>query len=250
MDVTRRLGLQPDGTNVPSGPREREQLVRYINIKLAALGMPVAGDGVDTSFMEVAGDLLAHFREYSRLLEGYLCPADQRIQNFLDDHLAGLSLNGPVRLPGRTLIADRHGIARELSLPRTKNHFHSDRLDSYRVRQGVLHNPASDRRTTEGVFHVAENGLPIPADKIAVPLAVYGNLLHAALNPPADLLRLPFTSSEGRLPSRYSFRYRFDPPSCRSSRVRPAQEHGGALLRAGRARIEPRFRRVDLRQRG
>ena len=31
----------------------------------------------------------------------------------------------------------------------------------------------NDRRTTQGVFHVAEGGLPIPADKIAVPLVAY-----------------------------------------------------------------------------
>ena len=29
-----------------------------------------------------------------------------------------------------------------------------------RLPQGVLHNPRSDRRTTQGVFHVAEGGLP------------------------------------------------------------------------------------------
>jgi hypothetical protein len=33
----------------------------------------------------------------------------------------------------------------------------------------VLHNPASDRRTTAGVFHIVEGGLPIPDDKLAVP---------------------------------------------------------------------------------
>jgi phosphoenolpyruvate carboxykinase (diphosphate) len=45
----------------------------------------------------------------------------------------------------------------------------------------VLHNPASDRRTTEGSFHVAEGGLPIPGDKKAVPKAVFARLLEAAL---------------------------------------------------------------------
>jgi hypothetical protein len=165
--------LLQDGRNVPHDRREREQLVRYINVKLAALGAPPAqipGDGED-GFMDVGDDLLAHFREYSRLLEGYLCPVDQRIQAFLDEHLSGEQLNGPVRLPARTLIVDRHGLARELSLPIGENKHKSEHLESYRVRQGVLHNPTNDRRTTEGVFHIAEGGLPIPHDKLAVAAA-------------------------------------------------------------------------------
>ena len=60
---------------------------------------------------------------------------------------------------------ERHGIARMLSLPPDQDEFKSSILSSYRVHQGVCHNPASDRRTTEGVFHVAEGGLPVPADK-------------------------------------------------------------------------------------
>ena len=51
--------------------------------------------------------------------------------------------------------------------------------------QGVLHNPRSDRRTTQGIFHIAEGGLPVPADKIAVPKRTFAALLAAAL------LRLP-----------------------------------------------------------
>jgi hypothetical protein len=194
MDLTRTLGIRPDGSNVPNDPAEREQLVRYINIKLAALGAPPVGDPSQTAFLDVAHDLLAAHREFGRLLENYLCPADARIQSFLDEHLAGQPLNGPVRLPARTLIADRHGLARELSLPYGRDHYRSELLDSYRTKQGVLHNPKNDRRTTEGVFHVAEGGLPIPADKKAVPLHVFGNLVNAALNPPADFLRLPFTA--------------------------------------------------------
>ncbi len=52
-----------------------------------------------------------------------------------------------------------------LSLPPDQDEFKSSILSSYRVNQGVCHNPASDRRTTKGVFHVTEDGLPIPADK-------------------------------------------------------------------------------------
>ena len=60
-------------------------------------------------------------------------------------------------------------MARTLSLPAKGDHFSSEIIDSYRIQQGVLHNPKSDRRTTKGVFHVTEGGLPIPDDKKAVP---------------------------------------------------------------------------------
>jgi hypothetical protein len=62
------------------------------------------------------------------------------------------------------------------------------------VIQGVLHNPKNDRRTTQGVFHIVEGGLPIPSDKRAVPVAVYAKLLQAALQPPSELMQLPITS--------------------------------------------------------
>ena len=54
------------------------------------------------------------------------------------------------------MVLERHGLARMLSLPVDSDAFKSDIIESYRVKQGVLHNPAKDRRTTKGVFHVAE----------------------------------------------------------------------------------------------
>ena len=54
----------------------------------------------------------------------------------------------------------------------------------------------NDRRTTQGVFHVAEGGLPIPSDKIPVPLIAYAQ--HAARGAAAaaeSLSLLPFTAN-------------------------------------------------------
>src|SRR6185295_5950382 len=102
----------------------------------------------------------------------------------------------PPKLPNRTFILDRHGLARALSLPPDRDEYFSDIISSYRVKQGVLHNPRSDRRTTQGSFHIAEGGLPIPADKLAVPRHVFANLLRFALQPPRELLRVPFTASQ------------------------------------------------------
>jgi len=127
---------------------------------------------------------------------------DQRIQDFVDLALEGtgekVSLPEHRDMSGeRILNVDRYGIARELSLPddTSINEYHNEQISSYRLRNGILHNPLNDRRTTKGVFHVADWGLPIPADKIAVPLVTYARLLKAAFNPPPDLKVLPYTST-------------------------------------------------------
>jgi hypothetical protein len=101
-----------------------------------------------------------------------------------------------MRLPDNTIVLDEHGIARELSLPLNGDTFVSPLLTSYRVRNGVLHNPKSDRRTTQGTFHVTEGGLPIPGDKRAVPRAVFAELFHHATHPPKELMTLPFTAGQ------------------------------------------------------
>jgi hypothetical protein len=121
-------------------------------------------------------------------------PADRRIQDWLDQTFAA---HGPVpRLPTETLTLDRAGMARELSLPRDGDSCESRLLKSYRLRNGVLHNPASDRRTTQGVFHLVEGGLPVPDDKLAVPPGAFVHMLDRALQPPADLASLPYTAHD------------------------------------------------------
>jgi hypothetical protein len=169
------------------------QLIQYINLKLSLLGcQPVpAKEGAEVS--EIISTLVAQYREKERLLANHLCPADQRIQTFLYDYLQDVPVP---KLPLRTFVLDRPGLARALSLPVDREEFSSSILSSYRVKQGVLHNPRSDRRTTQGIFHVAEGGLPIPEDKLAVPKAVFAKLLNAALAPPRDLLVLPFTATQ------------------------------------------------------
>ncbi|MBS4095238.1 MAG: hypothetical protein KGZ83_00195 [Sulfuricella sp.] len=192
MDLNQFLGL-----GEAEDPREaRERLQLYINLKLASSGQPTCQEGSDGGFLAVAHDLLKSYREKSRLLSGYLCPPDQRIQSFLDAYLAGLGTDATPRLPENTLILDRHGVARELSLPVNRNEYASEYVTSYRIRNGVLHNPASDRRTTKGSFHIAEGGLPVPGDKKSVPKATFARLLREALNPPEHMLSLPFMAGQ------------------------------------------------------
>ena len=103
---------------------------------------------------------------------------------------------GAAQLPGNTFLLDRPGLARVMSLPLSGDTFASPYLQSYRLPQGILHNPKSDRRTTQGIFHIVEGGLPVPADKLAVPKKTFAALLAAALQPPASLLTLPFTADQ------------------------------------------------------
>ena len=192
MDFAHALGLN----KAPETPEEeQEKLQLYINLKLASSGQPTCVPEESARFFGISHDLLKSYREKNRLLSNYQCPVDLRIQDFLKRYLADLELESIPRLPTQTLVLDRHGVARELSLPMGKDEFHSDIVSSYRVLQGVLHNPASDRRTTEGSFHVAEGGLPVAGDKKAVPRQTFASMLEQALNPPDDLLTIPFTSS-------------------------------------------------------
>ncbi|HXJ40263.1 MAG TPA: hypothetical protein VNH18_13370, partial [Bryobacteraceae bacterium] len=177
----------------PNGaPAEQEELFRYIDLKLAALGQPTSARPQDAGFLELARPLLRNFHQKDQLLAGRLCPADSRIQAFLDSYLDG----DAAHLPADTFVLDRPGLARAMSLPAGEDYFSSPYLKSYRVAQGVLHNPKSDRRTTKGIFHIVEGGLPIPADKISVPKHAFAALLAAALQPPADVLTLPFTANQ------------------------------------------------------
>lgn len=192
MELESALGIH---TDKESAGIDTKFMLEYANLKLAALNRPIYGDAQDYPFMELASNLIGDYQEKTRMLAGRLCPADQRIQDFLESYLGDLGEPVPV-LPSDSIMLDRHGLARILSLPPDSDKFESDIVSSYRVHQGVLHNPAKDRRTTKGVFHVAEDGLAIPADKKSVPRITFLKLLEAALEPPEDLMQLPFTSTQ------------------------------------------------------
>lgn len=167
------------------------ELIHAANLKLAALGLPPVHSHREEDFQEVARTILHHGGEAPEL-ETLGSPIDRRVQAYLDRLLGA----GVIKFPQRTLVLDRPGLARTLSVPSSGHEFSSEILNSYRVKQGVLHNPKSDRRTTHGIFHIAEGGLPIPDDKLAVPKEVFGRMLNLAFLPPRDLLRLPFTAAQ------------------------------------------------------
>jgi hypothetical protein len=192
-DEDYRFGLE---RNYQPGTPEYEELGDYANVKLASLGLPVVGDPEDNPALRLSRFLIKEYREQSRLLAGHLCPADRRMQDFLDRFFG----EDAPQLPPHTFTLDRHGLSRVVSLPLEKNFFQSSIIESYRVRQGVLHNPVRDRRTTAGVFHVTEGSLPAAADKLSVPKSVAAGLFRAAFDAPKDFLLFPF-SAESEKPA-------------------------------------------------
>ncbi|MES2705965.1 MAG: hypothetical protein V4726_05115 [Verrucomicrobiota bacterium] len=190
------IGFYP---SAPEAEAARQRMHELVNVKLASRGFAVPPEKVDSPLLTLGRSLLANFEEKLRLFGEPLCPADQAISNFLTAYLGdaakGVFQEGEILVPSGALALERHGLARELSLPSDADTVKSAILSSFRVFQGVCHNPAKDRRTTEGVFHVVEDGLPIPADKKGVPRVTFAHLLKAALNPPADLLPLPYSAT-------------------------------------------------------
>ncbi|EDY82388.1 hypothetical protein VDG1235_2010 [Verrucomicrobiia bacterium DG1235] len=192
-DLKTQIGFDPEtGKNC----YDESSLTEYLNIKLRSRGLPIYGDEKEFPFLQMGSSLLKSVQEKNRLLKQHLCPVDQRIQNYLEDLFKTIGLKERIWLPSESLVLERHGMARALSIPPNEDCFESDIIKSFRTKQGVLNNPKNDRRTTKGVFHVAEGGLPIPADKKQVPLKVFSNLLATALTPPDSLLELPFTATQ------------------------------------------------------
>ncbi|QDU10990.1 hypothetical protein [Gimesia aquarii] len=186
------LGLDENGNATCN--EDRDEILRYLNLQLIANGYPAALTDADRTFIDIAKGFLDNHRQKNRLLANHRCPIDQRIENFLQSHFSDVAGSENLKLPNRSLVLDRFGLARELSLPMDCDEFTSELVKSYRVKNGVLHNPKHDRRTTSGTFHIAEGGLPVPGDKRAVPRETFVKLFLNAMNPPENMMLFPFTS--------------------------------------------------------
>lgn len=195
MDYAKKIGMSPGNLHELM---DDEDAIRYINFKLVSMGLPCY-EKVDNEFIGIIENHIRGCREKSRLLSDYLCPADRRIRNFLSNYLDDVKdlKDCPPSLPSNTFVLDQYGLARKLSLPPDKNIFKNKYTSTYRIKQGILHNPLHDRRTTEGSFHIVEGGLPVPPDKKEVPKITFARLLHKAVNAPGELQTLPFLSSQG-----------------------------------------------------
>jgi len=122
-------------------------------------------------------------------------PVDIRLQNFLNKHLVAERQGKEFKFPP-ALSINEYGLARTLSLPHDGDKFENKLISSYRAHNGVLHNPVNDKRTTQGVFHVAEGSFPIADDKKAVPLEAFSKMVDAAFQAPADNMILPYTCND------------------------------------------------------
>ncbi|MBI1249298.1 hypothetical protein GC197_15815 [bacterium] len=199
MVLRESLGVRQPGETIDL-KSERQELIRYINLQLIANELAPAMDESDEEFIGLAKGLLANYHEKTRMLYDRPAPIDQRIEAFLARYFVDLNLTEPLTLPRKTFTLERHGVARELSLPVNQNSFKSDLVQSYRIANGVLHNPRHDRRTTKGTFHVTDGGLPIAGDKRVVPREVFVKMFRLAMNPPEEHTLLPFTS-ESEVPA-------------------------------------------------
>jgi hypothetical protein len=194
MNTRKKLGL--DFGNIDP-ITTRADRIKYINFKLASLGFPIfrAGDNTDPSnsyFTELFEDIIKDYREKIRMVDVNEVGIHKRINQFFASYFND-SVDPP-KVVGEYFSLDHYGLARELSLPANGNTFKNEIVSSYRIKQGVLHNPKHDRRTTEGSFHIVEGGLAVPDDKKAVPKEAFRKLYEAAVHPPETLMTLPFTS--------------------------------------------------------
>jgi hypothetical protein len=144
-----QIGFTPQGPAIAS-PDEENRLREFVNLKLAARGYSIVGNEEDYPFLELGRSLIANFQEKTRLLSDYLCPVDAALDQYLQDYLgpqivAEVFDNQKHLVPVGALVAERHGIARMLSLPPDQDEFKSSILSSYRVHQ-VKKIPSSDQR--------------------------------------------------------------------------------------------------------
>lgn len=190
-DLQRAVGWD---RSVATDPAQRANLRTYLVLQLAAAGLLPPDKDIGNSMTEFSSGILDSIREKTRLLSSHRAPVDSRIETFLNGYFADELGGQKFQLPSQSLTLDRHGMARELSLPINGDSFTNDLVSSYRCTNGVLNNPRADRRTTAGTFHVVEGGLPIPGDKRAVPKHVFVKLFQAAMSPPDDMMLLPYTS--------------------------------------------------------
>jgi hypothetical protein len=194
--LQRAIGWDRD---ISASQIEREHLRSYIAFQMASAGLSPPDDKTNVDAMAAfSTGILDSLKAKNRLLAEYRAPVDSRIETFLNDYFSDEVEGQPLRLPGRSLTLDRHGMARELSLPVNGHEFQNELVKTYRCLNGVLNNPKADRRTTAGTFHVVEGGLSIPGDKRVVPKAVFVGLLRAALQPPKEMMTLPYMSQSNR----------------------------------------------------
>lgn len=165
MSIRKKLGIDFGSLDPITS---REDRIQYINFKLAAQGLPIYRSKEEnkednTYFIDLFEDIIKDYKEKSRMVNVNEIGIYKRINAFFQNYF-GNDFTPPKAIAD-ALRLDHYGLARELSLPPDADSFKNEHLTSYRTKQGILNNPKNDRRTTEGSFHIVEDGLPIPNDK-------------------------------------------------------------------------------------
>lgn len=198
MSIRKKLGI--DFGNIDP-ITTREERIQYINFKLASHGLPIycsndTNNKTSNYFIDLFEDIIKDYKEKTRMVDMNEVGIHKRINQFFSTYF--YDCPNPPKGVDDSLTLDHYGLAREMSLPPDGNTFNNEYINSYRIKQGVLHNPRNDRRTTEGSFHIVEGGLAIPYDKKAVPKEAFVKLYEAAIHPPEELKVLPFTINQAK----------------------------------------------------
>ena len=193
MDLERTVGLRQDGAIwLP----ERRAAVSSILLKLAAMGVRIPPETGDEDVLNLAGDLFARYREQTRLLSEHLCPADRRIQEYIDGLLRLAAFSGPVRSAER----DAH----PRSLRARARAVAADRRRLVAERAGLELSPRQRRAPQSRQRSPHDPGrLPRRGGRSADPRRQdracrsppISTCCGRRCSPPAELTRLPFTAS-------------------------------------------------------
>ena len=138
-DLEEVLGFVPQQT-LNEKKATRQSVVGYIILKLLVNGLPIP-KGFEDNDRLGAPRLLNTFHQRLKRLDAIHCPVDTRIETFLQWHFDRIKGCSSLKLPDLALILDRHGIARELSLPHDGDSYTNRYVSSYRVRNGVVGAP-------------------------------------------------------------------------------------------------------------
>ena len=189
------LGL-PVSDSIEQADKERAQLLRYINLRLIAQGLPTAVQPGDSDFTEISSGLLSNYRQKVRLLDQHRCPADQRIEKAIREHFSDQGEAGSnFHLPGKAFVLDRYGIGAGTFASRQWRQV-CERYCSVLPGQVTVFCtiPNMTDEQLKGHFMSSKEASRLRGDKRAVPRATFLKLYEHAMNPPASLLDLPFTS--------------------------------------------------------
>ncbi len=196
MQLRKKLGIEYGDINLNISDDDQ---IKYINFKLAALGLPVYRSEADSKdsgayFIDLFDGIIKDYQEKIRMVNVHEIGINKRINRFFSDYMKVSA--GTVKVVDSYFTLDHYGLARTLSLPPGCDTYANEYVHSYRIKQGILNNPKNDRRTTEGSFHIVEGGLAVPFDKKAVPKGTFLKLYKEAVNPPEELKELPFTANQ------------------------------------------------------